>query len=255
MIPLLAILAAIAEDTGTPPEEESADEELIVFGDLAVQQRRAELGSTLEQMGYREAKRRGDRSIYRPEVAWHPSVVVDDEGFVLIKRSPVRIEPWVDGRSKLTWLSCIPPFTPMCVRIGGQVVSERKLAHKKAWIAYSIDPRVDAWRAAIVAEAMGRRLNEDIPDMLEDIWSEGQPLSSGGDALVEPADRRAALLGFWASRACTPEGLQARQTTASFIRYEVQESPTPVTAEELALANATRYCGDPLTLDGSEPQQ
>lgn len=257
---ILLLLGALARaddpDTGAPadevPDEEMVvgpNEEVIVFGELEIARRRGELERDLRDLGYREAKTKDGRTIFRPEVAWHPSVIIDDDGYVILRRSPVRVEPWVQGRTKLVWLSCIPPFTPMCVRIGGWIVSEAKLTPKKGYVAAAIDPKVRSWRAAIVSEAMGRRLGEEIPDMLESVWTLGLMPGDEGGTPMPVEERRAVLLSFWSGRACTPEGAQARELVEDFLNYVVQDSPHPVTAEEQAAASAESYCGLTLTLD------
>ena len=256
---LLAVLSPPALAQASPPAEDgdeadsddeevvlSGDEEMIVVGALEAQRRRQALEQDLRDLGYRAGKKKEGRTVYRPEVAWHPTVIIDDDGYAIIKRSPVRFEPWVEGRTNLRWISCIPPFTIMCVRIGGQVVSSAKLTPKKQAVAEGIDPSLDAWRAVVVSNAMSHRLGEDIPDMLQALWA-APPATD--PLLATPAARRAALLEFWVSRACTPEGAQARSVTADFLRYEVQPSADPVTPEELAAVNARRQCGDALTLE------
>ena len=217
-----------------------------------VESRRSELEADLRDLGYREAKTKDGRTIFRPEVNWHPTVIIHDEGFVVLKRSPVRFEPWVEGRTKLVWLSCLPPFTPMCLRLSGQLVSPRKLTPKKGTVVGAIDPKVRRWRAAVVSSAMGRRLNEDIPDMLESIWTLGVMPGEDDAAPMSYPERRASLLAFWSGRACTPEGAAAQALTVDFINYIVQDSTHPVTAEELAQANTESYCQLTLVLDGIE---
>ena len=222
------------------------DEEMIVFGELEAQRRRQQLDQDLRDLGYRAGKRKDGRTVYRPEVAWHPSVIIDDDGYAIIKRSPVRFEPWVQGRSNLRWISCIPPFTIMCIKLSGQLVSDAKLTPKKQVVAEGIDPALDSWRAVVVANAMAERLGVAIPDMLEATWQDG---GSGEVRLETPTERRAAILEFWVSRACTPEGAAAREVAADFLRYEVQPSAHPVTPAELAAVNARSPCGDVLRLE------
>jgi hypothetical protein len=251
MLAPLLLLTAAAFAQAPPPEEREgapAAEEMIVFGDMEERQRRMELEQTLQDMGYRPGKSRDNgRTVFRPQIAWHPTVIIDDDGFAIIRRSPVRFEPWVGGNSNLRWISCVPPFTVMCVKLGGWLVSDRKLTHKKTFLVEGMDPSLDAWREVLVANAMGRRLNEEIPDMLEGIWTHGiMPL---GEPLQTPEERRLAIVTFWASRACTPEGAAARQTAADFLQYVVQDSAHPVTAEERAAAEAANRCGDPLVLE------
>ena len=255
---LLALASAEEPDTAAPAEDVErfdeemtidANEEIIVFGELEVARQRAALEADLRDLGYSEAKTKDGRTVFRPEVAWHPTVVVYDEGFVVLKRSPVRIEPWVQGRTKLVWLSCLPPFTPMCLRIGGQIVSARKLHPKKGYVAAAIDPRIRQWRAAVVSNAMGTRLGEEIPDMIESIWTLGVMPGQEDAAPMSIPERRAALLAFWSGRACTPEGAAARTLVEDFLNYVVQDSAHPVTAEEQVTASTESYCGLTLKLD------
>lgn len=265
---MLLVSLASAEEPEAPVTEEATqddierfdeemtigpNEEIIVFGEMEIVRQRAELEADLRDLGYREAKTKDGRTVFRPEVAWHPTVVIHDEGFVVLKRSPIRVEPWVQGRSKLVWLSCLPPFTPMCIRIGGQIVSARKLHPKKGYVAEAIDPRVRQWRAAVVSNAMSTRLGEEIPDMIELIWTMGVMPGQEDAVPMSIPERRSALLAFWSGRACTPEGAAARELVADFLNYVVQDSAHPVTAKEQSIASAESYCGLNLVLDSPVP--
>ncbi|MEL6349027.1 MAG: hypothetical protein AAFV53_38340 [Myxococcota bacterium] len=262
MLPSLALTAvftavlstAAAQDDSEEPEDEPVevrveDDSMIIYGELEERRRRQALEQDLLDLGYTRKKSRDGKTIYRPEIAWHPTVIVDDDGYVILKRSPVRFEPWVNGRTNLRWISCIPPFTIMCIKLSGQLVSPAKLNPKKQLVAETIDPELDAWRAVVVANAMNRRIGEEIPDMLEKIWLEGQPMNPSAPALTSYHARRAAILEFWSSRACTPEGEEVRELTADFVRYVIQLSDEPVTEAELAEANARNLCGASLVLD------
>ena len=92
---LLALASAEEPDTAAPAEDVErfdeemtidANEEIIVFGELEVARQRAALEADLRDLGYSEAKTKDGRTVFRPEVAWHPTVVVYDEGFVVLKR-------------------------------------------------------------------------------------------------------------------------------------------------------------------------
>jgi tetratricopeptide (TPR) repeat protein len=104
-----------------------------------------------------------------------------------------------------------------------------------------------AWRSALCAEAIEDRLVSEIPEALEALWERGVPVSPG-PPLDTPEERRSALLTWWATRTCTPEGERVREVIARYVVTEVQRSPWPVTDAELAAANGRRSCQDPLVL-------
>ena len=113
---------------------------------------------------------------------------------------------------------------------------------------------VRSWREALCAEGFEARLLVEIPRTLEDAWQRGVPIA-GDVPLQTRADRRRALLDWWATRTCTPEGARVRELVARYLDREVQSSPWPVTADELAAANAQRACRDALALAGiDEPR-
>jgi hypothetical protein len=254
--------AALAEpespDMPVAPDMEvevdgGVDGEVVVFGDLQVAARRAELDQGLRQQGYRMGVRKDGKTIYRPEDAWKPTVVVFDDGFMRLKRSPVRFEPpgQRSNSNKLRYLWCLPPFTPMCLRVGGQVVSKRKLDPQKARVLSATHPQVGAWREALVGRAMTAKVGTELPDRLDQLWATGRPLEGEGPPLADPADRRAAILAHWSNRTCTPEGDAVADVLALFLEYEVQGSVTPMSAAEQGAANAVQRCARRLDLVGS----
>ena len=193
--------------------------------------------------------KKDDRTIYRPEVAWKPTVVVHDEGFVIMRRSRVRFEPWVKGRSKAVWLSCIPPLGLMCIKLGGRMVSPARLHAQKGRTLDVMDAPLDSWQDAIVANATEDRLHRQIPDELDALWTSGVLLGMArGEPLQTPEERRQAILAFWAGRSCTPEGAEARLVAALFLEYEVQSSPFPATPAEVARAQDAQRCDDRIIL-------
>ena len=243
------------EDAPEAPEEDTPaigvgeGEELVVYGELEVAKRRSALDRRLRAYGYKVGVKKDDRTIYRPEVAWKPTVVVHDEGFVIMRRSRVRLEPWVKGRSKAVWLSCIPPLGLMCIKLGGRLVSPARLHAQKGRTLDVMDVPLDAWQEAIVANATEDRLHRQIPDELDALWTSGVRLGGAtGSPLPTPEDRRQAILAFWSGRSCTPEGAEARRVAALFLEYEVQDSAFPATRAEVAKAQANQRCDDMLVL-------
>lgn len=223
-------------DEEQPPAQ--AGEVIVIYGEREVQRLRGELDGIIEDGGYKEGRRRGDETIYRPEIPWKPTIVVHEEGMVELKRSPVR---WMaPGRpdNPLNQLWCLPPFTPMCVRIGGQIVATAKLDAAKGRVMDSIHDPSEDWRQAIANQATWTRVNQEVPARLEAAWTRGEPLEPGGPALPSPVQRRAAMLDLWATRADGPEGHMVAQVVADYLEHVVQASPDPVTPAEQDAANA-----------------
>ncbi len=242
--------AAETNETETSEYGDAFDEEIIVFDDLEIARRRGELDGRIRGLGYRAGKKRDGRTIYHAQSPWKPSVVIHDEGFVTLKRAPVRFESYADGPLKA--LACIPPFTIMCVRIGGQVISRRKLAHQKSAVSDQIQPEVTAWRTAVIARHHEHRAMVEVPAALTATWEDGLPLD-GGPALPDPAARRRAILDFWGGRACTEEGDAVAEVVATFVELGIDASEHPTTAEERVAANASARCGRKLPVSETTP--
>lgn len=247
-----AVAADPAADPAPPPAPaaEEPGETIIVYGERDIARKRAVLERDLRRLGYTAHDKDG-YTVYRPDDPWEASVVLYDQGFMMVKRSPVRFEPPVKGHSTLRYLWCVPPFTLLCVRPGGQIVSKRKLQGDKTRLYDQIKGPADAWQKAIIAQGNHQRIDEELPRMLVETWDSGAPLEQGGPDLPIPDARRAAILDLWATRADTPEGASARAVIGDFIRYEIQASPYPALPEEISAAEAKCAC-DQRVLDGSD---
>ena len=255
----LAPVAANAEDpppapvVAPAPQNTGAGEEIVVYGQAEIRRRRQELDQRLRTMGYRAVKQKDGKTVYRPETVWYPSVIIDEEGFAVLKRSPIRFSPPGKGDSKLRYLWCIPPLTVMCVHANGLLISNRKLTPLKGKVAEAIDPSLDAWTEALAKSATWERLSREIPALLEATWTTGAPLEPSGPRYATPEERRDAIVEFWTSRAQTPEGGAARDVIGLYIVYEIQGSPWPVTPEQVA--GAERRCGcDQRLLEPAYPE-
>lgn len=240
-----------AEEPAPAPGQ--AGEVITIYSDQEIARRRGELDSVIVDYGYKPGKRRGDQTIYRPQVPWKPTVVVQEEGLITLKRSPVRWMAPGNPNNALNNLWCIPPFTPMCVRIGGQIVSTTKLDYSKGRVMDEIHDPTESWRQSIANQATWARVNDEVPEQVDATWREGAPIEIGGPELPTHAERRAALLDLWASRSDTPEGAMVARVVADFLEHEVQASPHPVTAAEQAAANAQAAGVRTLSLSGTQP--
>ena len=255
--------AAEEEATSGGSDASTPSEEMVVFGDLEVARRRQMVINNLTALGYREHRRKDGRSIFRPSTPWKPSVLMDDDAYIVLRRTPVRIDPPGDKDNKLRYLWCLPPFTitAACIQVGGQLISKRKLGHAKSEVARATDYELRMWREAVIAKAMAKRVNTEVPDLLSNIWEHGRADGPDAPVLNGVAERRAAILALWSSRSCTPEGARVRAVIADFFQYEIQRSETPATPSEIAKSNAANRCGatlpetDPSRLDApKEPE-
>jgi hypothetical protein len=232
-------------------DQNAVTEEIIVMGELEIARRRAQVIRNLKGMGYREGRTRNGRTVYKPDTAYHPTVVLDDDAWMLIKRTPVRMDPPGAKDNRLRYLWCVPPLTitPTCIQAGGQLISKRRLNHFKEDVVRSTRYEMREWQSAVVAHAMDKRLGEEIPDMLEELWGTGMPESKSSSILETAAERRAAILQFWSSRACVKEGEQARLVVADFMEYTVQTSENPASTDEIVKANKQQRCPDATLLE------
>ncbi|MBN1336842.1 MAG: hypothetical protein JXB39_12870 [Deltaproteobacteria bacterium] len=257
LVPLLAVLAAGDTPPAPPPEpappSETADGstpgEVIYVDEQAVRRAREEVGLVLRDLGYRKKRTREGRDYYANEAPWKPWVVVDDDGWMILKRAPVTFsKPELEGiwRGPLGYLVCVVQPTA-CIHLGGLVVSERKLQWQKQAVLEAVKPALDRYEAAILERNRGLRFGEDLPVALEDLWNHGIPLE--GTQLLETWEaRRRALLEFWLDRNDNDWGAEARSVTEAFMANVVQDGPHPFTAEEIASTNARRTCEQALVL-------
>lgn len=214
-LPLLVLASALAE--------EQVDDEMVVEEKPSPEEVREVVDEVLVGFGYREGRTwRNGRTTYKPALRGRdrlrPTLIVDDDGFVLARGRSGR-------RTAANTLS-------------GNYRRQMQIYEE---VFEALHPSVAAWREAIIREVMEERYYQ-LPDQLAATWESGAPLG-GHPAGERPADRRAALLSFWASRTHTPEGDRVRQITADFISYVVQDSRWPVTPEEQAAAEAACQCG------------
>jgi hypothetical protein len=228
---------------------------MLIVEDLRVEMARAQLNKRMRDLGYKEGQIKEDRVVYRPQSAWKPSVVIHDEAFVIIRRTPPRFEPWIGAGAPVRYLSCIPPFTPMCLKLSGILVSKRRLQHQKTHVTESIEPMVHTWREAVVDRAMKTRVEEELPGILDGIWHEGLPLDSRDPLLADAEGRRDEILSLWSSRTCTPEGEEVRAVIEDYLVWEIQPSDRPTSQAEVEAANAACACSARLSwpLDARKP--
>ncbi len=228
----LALAAALAQE----PDEDEAPEEVIVYGELLVEQARQAVVEELQELGYdAEVLDRGDHVVYRHAAPWQGEVVLYDDGWMRVKRQPLRVEgrevPWAREGTAVAWAGCLV-YPWACLRINGAMIGERKWRGVENRTVDRIQPRVETWGDRVADLAVERKSNA-LPDLLQVLWDEGRPLEPG-PVLGTHEARRRAILDYWASRTETVWGDHVRATVESFCRGVVQRSEFPFTVEELA---------------------
>lgn len=234
-----------------PGEVEEEPDEIIYVDDQAVIRARAEVGLSLRELGYQRKRVRNGREIYVNADPWKPQVVVDDDGWMLVRRAPPSFgKPDLPGiwGGPLGYLVCVANPTA-CIHIGGWVVTKHKLQWQEYAVVEQSREPMDRYQQAILTRALRKRTGEELPNQLEALWMRGE-LPGGGAPLETPEARRVALLDLWTSRTCTDWGDEVREVVRLYMQYEVQASPTPFTAEEIRAANARRSCPQELVIEG-----
>ncbi len=237
---------------GAQEPADDADVEVIVYGQLLVDQAREQLVQDLAEAGYDQVKVKGDWVIYRHASVWRGEVHVHEDGWYRTKRQKVKFQaiemPWAEAGSPLAVAGCVL-YSPLCFRPGGALVGARKFSAQETRVVDHIHEDAEAW-ADRVSDLATERTIEALPDRLEALWLEGTPLD-GGDILPTAQARRRALFSFWDTRTNTPWGDAVRRSVEAFCRAVVQSSDTPFTYEEIAAFNAGRRAIRPFSLTKS----
>lgn len=224
-------------------------EEIVVHGDVLVEQARRALMHDLQEQGYTDLEDMGDYVRMRHEEAWKGEVRVYDDGWIHVKRQPVRVQsrdlPWAEEGSALAWASCAM-YPPMCLRTGGALVGRRKWMGVQGRTLAVVGEDAQVLGDRVADASLDERINQ-LPERLYALWVDGVPLD-GGEAVATPEARKQAILAFWDSRTDTIWGDRVRVAVEAFVRAEVQTSATPFTADEIAAFNAGRHCTRELDL-------
>jgi hypothetical protein len=207
----------------SPIDENTEPPEMIIFGEREVDIRRKNLEDHLYNSGYREGIKKEGRTVYRPETSWKPSVVVYENGFVELKRTPPRFESYLKHRNDIwKYLACVPPFTIMCVDVNGWMINERKLQYAKEDIVVETHSDVIAWQEALEKMGMEERINNTIPLMLDTVWKQG--LLPDGTTTSDPQERLDWIVNFYQNRLCNEYGMMVRDVITTYVEEEISTS-------------------------------
>lgn len=231
--------AAAPEPAAEPapaPKPAPAPYEVIVYGELEVAKARQAIVDRLAELGYdTEVLDRGNKTVYRHDNAWYGEVVLYDDGWVQVKRQPLRVEgrqmPWAKRNTPVAWAGClIWPW--LCLRSTGATYGERKWRSRETATVDGIAPKVLVYGDKVADLATSRTI-DTLPDRLTALWERGTPLDDAHAPLATYDRRRRALYEYWVTRTDTSWGWAVREAVEAFCRAIVQTSDHPFTPNEL----------------------
>lgn len=270
---LLSLTLALAQDDASTPEAPPLDQdelgaqeevvrdgifevpimEVVITDERAVQMARQAVEQELVDLGYEAKRRRDDRTVYVSDVGWENKVIVHDDGWMYFRKRPPHVRKpeiegaWWNGVPVVEWGPCLlAPF--LCVSAGTVGVRPQLSEQNKEEVVEGTAQEMRDYADTIAAEALGRKLNEEIPDWLDAVWHQGVD-PRNDTALPTPEARRAHILEFWISRTDNAYGDAVRQVVEHYMLYEIQSSTDPFTQNEIDQANARRRCQRELVLE------
>ena len=240
---MLGVAAAAPSTPDTAPTDVGELEVVDVYKDLEIEAAKKALIDSLKEVGYRRETRKNNYIRLRHDQTWKGEVRIYDDGWVVVKRQPLRFEAPAIGRveknSPIAWAACIM-YPHMCINPYGPLVSKARF---QAVETRTVGLMAEKSRvlAESVADAAIVEASNLLPERLSALWKDGEPLV--GDTKLENYTlRRQALLSYWDDRTETEWGDKIRDAIAAFIRAEVQRSDHPFTAEEVAAFSERRRC-------------
>jgi hypothetical protein len=203
-------------------------EEVIVIGGRSADEARGRVLDAFDEAGWRVHKERRDGSTVLRHAAdrWKGSFVLGAEGSVRTRRPVV----YTNG------VSIFPPSFS-----ANALPSQRKLKGPRARAIAHVQPSLNALHDARAAEAEVANA-DDLITRLDRLWSTGEP-PDGGPILIDAAARRAAVLDLWATRTESAAGRRMMARISDWIEAVIQRSDRPLTADEIATAEARRDDG------------
>jgi len=215
---MLAWLVALALAQSSP------DEEIVVYGELAVQKARDELVAQMEALGWRTVDKGGGELVFKAPSGWMGKARFDPDLGSLDFRRPAagfRLATYDD-----------PGQTPASTRVDadGQPVDAPMPSGAGFWLLprkKKVDPVWRAVREATQDELlhyqkikMGTAFEERlaaIPGRLDRLWAEGVPIEPGNPPLPPGEPRVRAVLELWATRLDSPEGRRMLRAVEAWV--------------------------------------
>ncbi len=244
MIVLLCIAAAVGAEPADPGPD--ADEEIVVFGQLAIAKAHDAIVRDLESLGY-QARRKDGQVVFRPPDSWMGKAILHDDGRLTFTKPIVALQGAVyQGTLSTEVEDNLNVNRDGATGTGGAsfalAPSDRKLEGVRQRVANAIQPELDAYVAVVRRTAIEESLLA-LPDRLDATWTGGTPLDGGSVQLTTPEARRHAILEMWATRTDTSEGRRTCGAIEAWLSATVQESEHPITEDERSAYQERRSDG------------
>jgi len=218
----------------TPAPAPVADEEIIVYGELAIAKARDAVVQEMDRLGWR-SKEKADGTIkFRGPKGWMGSARFDPELANLdFRRSAAGFrlatydEPAYTLPPQPTDPSGVANDTAMPSGAGFWLFPRKdKLDGAWAEVREATRGEITAYQEVVYATAFEERL-QAIAGQLDALWTAGVPLQGSGTPIPE-AERMQAVVDFWAGRADTKEGLRMTKAVESWINNRLDVVPAEV---------------------------
>ncbi|TVQ94434.1 MAG: hypothetical protein EA397_01835 [Deltaproteobacteria bacterium] len=230
----------------TPPyDDEDVDEEVTVWGTAAIRQARDRLVLRMISAGWDPKSRKEDGTIvFKGPESWMGAAMISPDGMLEFRRSYVSVGRQYDvplppgAQSAARDRSLLND--PSSGRVGGITgpASKRKLRGVRQELQREVEDDLRHMRRVLSETVLQERLSA-LPDKLDRLWREGLALK-GTEPLATHADRRAAVIDYWASRPDSRDGRMTQRVVSDWAGQVVQNSPHPFTPEEIEYARTQR---------------
>ncbi|MEZ4240659.1 MAG: hypothetical protein R3F59_31810 [Myxococcota bacterium] len=226
-----------------PEPDVQASEEIVVWGQLAIAKARDAVANQLEDLGYKEVKRKDGATKFRGKYA---TVTFYEDGRLQVGKVVAGLAAPPADRTEPPPRPGLPERSaPMEPGVGPwfwALPSKAKTDPVRAEILEATRDEVEAY-VRVVQRTATEEMLQALPDRLDALWKDGTPLSGGGGPIEGADARRAAVLAFWASRTDTVEGQRAAKAVEAWLEATVQPSAHPITAAERTQYEAMRPDG------------
>jgi hypothetical protein len=231
MGPLAGLIAALAAAQDEPVlVVEEPQEEVVVWGRLAVDSARDEIVREFEAIGFRVVRREEGAVVFRSRSSLVGKVTLRPDGSLDFTGAGVRATPAPVASAPVQ-----SPNEPPIAGSGLSVIgppSRAKVKDAEDEIRDRVKDEIASFRA-IQQRTLFEEQLLTLPDRLDRLWADGTPIEPG-PALASPDERRRAVLSHWATRADTVEGARVRETVEDWLLAVVQASDLPITDAERA---------------------
>ncbi len=238
--------AEVAPALPATQDEEDADDVVLVIGEHIIAERRAAIVRKMESLGWRSRLARDGVIHFHGAEAWMGKAKLYPSGDLEFIFVPVTVSTPKGYEANYQTFGMEHGNPPVQPSIGANFgsPSPKKVDAAQQEVRAQVDPLVKEYRAAIQGRALSAEL-EELPDRLHRLWFDGVGLDLV--PLKTNAERRQAILDFWATRTDTPEGRAVMRQVEAFVHSVVQDLD-PVTDEERTAAESRRTDGRTLGL-------